>query len=161
MFPIDTKSQALLARGNNYDPLPGMGTIIHKTKNCMKALYDFSVLGGATGSLLLVDDQGNPAILPLNAIVTNVVCIVLTAVTSAGSATVALGSNIAAATTDLMAATAKASLASGFVAGVPVGTAATWVGPVTAQAGSQVQATIGTAALTAGKLEYIIEYIIQ
>lgn len=148
----------LLAAANNDSPLEKIGTEIHRCKNMMKVVYDFSVLGGATGDILLLDDQGNAAILPLNAVVTNVTCSVLTAVTSAGSATVALKLLTSA---DLMAATAKASLASGFVAGAPVGTAATWVGPVTAQAGTQIKATVGTAALTAGKLNYFVEYVIQ
>lgn len=158
-FPIDTKNQALLGLMNNRDPYPGSGTILHKTKNAVKCIYDFAVLGGAVATIPLVDDQGNPCTLPQNAIVTNVTAYVITAVTSAGSSTTALGSNISSATTDLMSATAKASLSIGaFVAGTPVGTAATWVGPVTAQAGSVVQVTNAVAALTAGKIEYLIEY---
>lgn len=158
-FPVDTKNQALLGLMNNRDPYPGSGTILHKTKNAVKCVYDFAVLGGAIATIPLVDDQGNPCTLPLNAIVTNVTAYVITAVTSAGSSTTSLGSNIAGSVTDLMAATAKATLSIGaFVAGAPIGTAATWVGPVTAQAGSVVQVANAVAALTAGKVEYLIEY---
>lgn len=162
MFPKDAKMQALLARGNNFDPLPGVGSVLDKTKCLLRAIYDFTVSGGAISTILLLDDQGNPAVLPLGAIVTNVVAHAIVAVTSAGAATVSLGSGIAGSVVDLQAATAKASLSLGaFVAGVPVGTAATWVGPVTAQAGSQVQVAIAAAALTAGKVAYFIEYVIS
>jgi hypothetical protein len=151
-------NSTLLAAAIADSPLEGLGLEVHRCKNMMKVIYDFSVLGGAIGDIFLLDDQGNKAILPTGAIVTNTVCNVITAVTSAGSATVALKLLNSA---DLMGATAKASLASGFVAGVPVGTAATWVGPVTAQAGTQVKATVAVAALTAGKLQFFIEYVIQ
>lgn len=170
MFPKDAISQKLLAAMNAKDPYagpqtnnwqPSVGTVVDRTKCFMRAVYDFTVLGGVASTIPLNDDQGNAAVLPQGAIVTNVVAHVITQPTSAGSATVALGSNISAATTDLMAATAKASLTVGFVAGVPVGTAATWVGPVTGQTGSQIQVTIGTAALTAGKIYYCVEFLIS
>jgi hypothetical protein len=158
-FPVDTKSQALLGLANNRDPLPGIGLIIHRTKNAIKCTYNFAVSGGAISTIPLNDDQGNPCTLPLNAIVTNVVAYSSTAVTSAGSATISLGSNISGSTTDLMSATGKATLSQGaFTAGNPVGTAATWVGPVTTQAGSQVQVAIAAAAVTAGVVEFFIEY---
>lgn len=162
MFPKDARSQALLVRGNAFDPLPGIGSVVDKTKCLLRAIYDFTVLGGAIATIPLVDDQGNAAVLPQGAIVTNVVAHVIVAVTSAGAATVSLGSNIAGSVVDLQAATAKATLALGaFVAGVPVGTAATWVGPVTSQNGSQVQVAVAAAALTAGKIAYFIEYVIS
>lgn len=158
MFPKDALSQKNITRANSFDPLPFAGTVMDRTKNFMRVVYDFAVLGGLVSTIPLVDDQGNPAILPQGAIVTNVTAHVITQPTSGGSATVALGSAIAAATTDLMAATAIASLTVGFVAGTPVGTAATWKGPVTAANGSQMQVTIATAALTAGKIYYMVEY---
>ncbi len=162
MFPKDTKSQQLLAAYNANDPDPRIGTFLNKTKNSLCAVYDFSVEGGAIATLPLLDDMGNPAILPQGAIVTNVVCNVITALASAGSATLALGSGNSGATTDLLGATAKASLASGLVAGVPVGTAATSVGPLNASAaGCQVQATIAVATLTAGKIYFNIDYWIN
>lgn len=158
MFPKDATSQKNLARANTYDPLPGSGTVIDRTKNMLRAVYDFSVLGGAVGNILLVDDQGNPATLPQGAIVTNVSLHIVTAVTSGGAATLSLGSNIAAAVADLLGATAKATLVPTFLAGIPVGTVATWIGPVTAVNGSQLQVAVGTAALTAGKIYFMVEY---
>lgn len=132
----------------------GVGEAIHRTPNCLRAIYDFSVLGGATGDIALLDDLGQPAVLPKGAIVRRVLAYVVTAVTSGGSATVALK---AASTADLMAATAKASLsAAALVDGTPVGSAATAVGPLAAD--TTVKATVGTAALTAGKIVYFIDY---
>jgi hypothetical protein len=91
----------------------------------------------------------------------SVIVDVVTAVTSGGSATVSLGCN---GTTDLLGATAKASLGTGLVAGVPVMTAATAVKIVSGSGtattiirrnfsaiAQEVTASIAVAALTAGK----------
>lgn len=162
MLPKDLKSQQLLTEYDNNDPDPHLGTFLNKTKCAMVAVYDFASNGGVIGTIPLNDDLGNPAKLPPGAIVTNVVANVITQPTSLGAATVGLGSNISGATADLMAQTAKASLPVGFVAGAPVGTAASWVGPIPASDfGLQVQATIAAAALTAGKIYYNIEYVIN
>ena len=75
----------------------------------------------------------------------------LTAPTSGGSATIALGAN---STTDLLGATAYGSVTDR-VAGVPVGTAATCV-KVTSETALKV--TIGTAALTAGKFNVFVQW---
>lgn len=157
MFPKDAKSQALIVIADAKDPLPGFGTLMDRTKCHVRAVYDFAVQGGAVGSLNLLDDQGNPCILPQGAIVTNVVLNVITAGTTSASGTLSLGLLTA---TDLLAATAAASI-TGFLAGVPVGTAATWKGPVTSQNGSQITAAIATGALTAGKFYANIEYVIN
>lgn len=145
---------------NNDSPSEGLGTELNQTKNLMKLVYDFAVLGGAVGDIGLLDDQGNAAILPKGAIVTRSFANVLTNVTSGGSATVALKLLTAA---DLLAATAKASLVTSapLVEGVCTGTSATMVGPVTATAGTQVKATVGTAALTAGKIQFFLEYVLS
>jgi hypothetical protein len=155
IFPQDTKNQALYTLAQNRDPLPGIGYIINQTKNMMRVTYDATVLA-LTGSVTLNDDQGNQAYLPKGAIVTNVVANVLTAPLPSTSS-IALQLLTAG---DLMATKAQASL-TGFVAGVPVGTAATWVGPVTAQIGSQPTAVLSGSTLTAGKIEWFIEYVIQ
>ena len=159
IFPQDTFSQALLTRANNYDPLPGIGNVINKTKNLLRCTYDFSVLGGAATTIGLLDDQGNAAILPKGAIVTNAVVNVLTAMSQTTSSvlfTVLSGG-------DVVALKAPSSYITGgtFVAGVPVGTAATWVGPVTATMGTHPSITISQSVLTAGKLELFLEYVIQ
>lgn len=157
IFPQDAFSQAALKSFNARDPYPGMASIVNQTKNMMRLTYDFSVLGGAVTSIGLVDDQGNTAYLPKGAIVTNVVANVLTQpLPSTSSVNVTLLSS-----GDLMAEKAQSSLGLGFVAGVPVGTAATWKGPVTSQAGTNPIAVITGSTLTAGKIEWFLEYVIQ
>lgn len=159
MFPSDVTSAALKLRANTTAPHEGLGDVIHKTPCLLKAVYDFTVLGGVVGDISLVDDAGNPAVLPLGAIVHRVMANVILGVTSTGAATVAAKVLNAA---DLMAATAKASLTTGtFVDGVPVNTAATAKGPVVATQGSTVKVTIGTTDLTAGKIQFYIHYVIQ
>jgi len=54
-------------------------------------LYDFAVLGGATGAKTLTDADGNAATLPDNALVSKLAIDVVTPLTSGNSATVALG----------------------------------------------------------------------
>lgn len=157
MFANDSTAQALLAGANSHSPLEGLGTVVHRTKNCIRAVWDFAVQGGAVSTINLLDEQGNPAILPKGAIVTNVVLDVVTPCTTSASGTGSLGLLTA---TDLLAATAAASI-TGFLAGVPVGTAATWKGPVTAVGGTQITFGIATGALTAGKFNAIIEYIVS
>lgn len=158
IFPQDLKNQALLTRANNYDPLPGIGNIANWTKNMLRVTYDFSVLGGAATTIGLLDDQGNAAILPKGAIVTSAVVNVLTSVsatTSSVEVSLLTGG-------DLVANTTPTAINTGsFVAGVPVGTAATWRGPVTATMGTQPTITIAASALTAGKFEVFLEYVIQ
>jgi hypothetical protein len=159
-FTNDAPGLALLTAFSNTSPFEGSGLPIHRTKNMMVVVYDFAVSGGATtGTKLLLDDQGNPATLPKGAIVTNVTADAITSVTSSGSGTLGLQLLTS---SDLASAIAKTALAAGdFAAGVPVGTAATWVGPVTAVGGTQMQAIIATAALTAGKVKFFVEYVIQ
>ncbi len=163
MFKNDVPGAALRAHANTAAPLEGLGEAVHATKNMLVAVYDFSVLGGAQAVIPLVDDAGNPAVLPKGAVVTTVIAAVLTTVLSGGSATVSLD---CLATADLMAATAKASLVqtagSQYTMGKPVAVdVSKFVGPVTAVVGSPVTVTVGTAALTAGKIKYFIEYFIQ
>ena len=88
--------------------------------------------------------------IPDNAIVISGHVDVITAVTSEGAATVAIGlvSGV-----DLLAATAKTSL--GLAAQVPM--AAVKTAPIKLSAEKAVTVTVGTAALTAGKFDgYIV-----
>ncbi len=117
------------------------------TAGVAKVTYDFAFHGGAIGAILL------PLALPANAIIFDGVIDVVTAPTSGGSATIALGFNTA---TDMKAATAIASY-TGLVALVPVGTAAT---AVKLTADRQLTLTVATAALTAGKVNFFFKYFI-
>lgn len=135
-------------------PLEGLGLALNKKRGTLKCVYDFAVLGGAVSTINLVDDDGNPAVLPSKAIITQVYSDVVTAPTSGGSATMSLGANT---TVDLLAATAVASW-TGTQAGIPVGTAATMV-KLTAQ--RNIVMAIAVAALTAGKINVFVDFVLS
>lgn len=118
----------------------------------VKCVYDFSVDGGAIGAITLKDEQGKACVLPNKAIIRDVLIDVVTAPTSLGLATIALGAGVSA--VDLKAATAIAAY-TGLVAGIPVGSAAT---AIKLSADQSPIATIAVAALTAGKLNVHILY---
>lgn len=149
-------NQALLQRANACEPLPGLGSEINGLKNLKKCVFDFSIQGGAIGTLGLLDDLGNPVSFPVGAIITRTFVNVITAVTSAGSATVALTIATAA---DVLAATAKASLGIGLSEGIQDGTVTHMIGPTTVA--KTLSAVVAVAALTAGKFEVFVEYVIQ
>lgn len=132
-----------------------LGMELHHTKNSQIGIYDFSSQGGAISTINLKNaEQDSNLTLPKGAIITNVLIYVQAAATSGGSATIAFG---AASTVDLKAATAVASYSlAAFLAGIPVGTAATAIAPLAADTIPTV--TIATAALTAGKIYVYIDY---
>lgn len=135
-----------------------LGTLVNKTRNLLVAKYSYAVQGGTTVSdINLLTNLGNRrsyAKLPDNAIITDVWLDVLTQPVSSGNATVAVTANSAG---DLLASTAKAALPVGFKQGIPMGSTTTFV-KLTAE--RTVTATIGTAPLTAGKVNVYIEYVI-
>jgi hypothetical protein len=120
------------------------------------AQYSFTNDGGAVGTITPL----NNCTLPANAVITNVAINSTTAVTSGGSATVAVGTTAGSSATSLLAATAKASFtANAFVQAVPVpATASTWV-KMSAQ--GQPNITVATAALTAGIIEIYVFYYVS
>lgn len=123
---------------------------LEKQMKVAKFVYDFAKDGGAVGAVVV-----GAGMLPNGAIVNGGTVHVDTAVTSGGSATVALGIETA---TDVLGATGKASFTLGArLDVVPVRTAATAV-KTTASRGLTV--TIGTATLTAGKITVFLEYYV-
>lgn len=166
------QAQNLVQRANSSAPLDGasvqsgtqygLGTEVNRLANRLKCVWNFAVLGGAIGTsgINLLDDQGNPAMLPLGAVVIQSLAYVVTAPVGT-SGTIALKTL---ATADLMAATAITSLTIGVTwQGKPVtgGAAAAWttVGPVTAKLGSPVTMVIATTAMTAGLINFYIDYL--
>lgn len=135
-------------------PLEPLGAALNQKKGVLAFVYDFSVNGGAISSINLNDLDGNPAILPVGAIVTNCTFDVITALTTSASGTMAINTEGAG---DMKAALAAASW-TGKLAGIPVGTAATWVKTTVAR---PVVATIATGAITAGKFYGFIEFLIS
>ena len=108
-----------------------------------KFTYDFATDGGAVSSITL-------GTLPDKAIVTGGHAEVEAAVTSSGSATVALG--LVANTDAFVAATAKGSLTLNTVLATSNDL------PLKMSGDTPVLATIATAALTAGKINLFVEY---
>ena len=143
-----------LNRGDaHFAPMALGSQVVRRSFRVFKGVYDFSVQGGAIGAIALYDPVFGKAVplnIPANFIIWECLIDVITAPTSGGSATIAFNSGQT--TADLLAATAIASI-TGFVAGIPVGTAASAIKvPSTqAQPGSAVTITVATAALTAGK----------
>lgn len=127
-------------------------------KKCLKFVYDFSVLGGATGSIVLTTPDG---VIPANFVVQNAWIDVLTAPDSATHlSTFALTSGEGAG--DLVVA-ALVSGAPWSTAGrkvtIPLlGTIATWI-KTTVQRSPAV--VVAVEALTAGKFNLFVEGMVS
>jgi hypothetical protein len=118
----------------------------------VRGRYDFAVDGGAVGDIDLTLD----AQIPANAIVLGGFVEVDTAPTSGGSATVAVKVEGAA---DIVAAAAIGGApwsTTGRKSVIPVFTGATTVKTTTAR---KIQATVATAALTAGVFDVVLFFI--
>ena len=122
---------------------------LEPTKRVAYFEYDFSRDGGAVGDITLRGDKlPNDAVVNIGAIHVN------TALTSGGSATIALKILSA---NDVKGATAVATWsANAILDTVPVGTAATSIR--TTSSGLGVTMTVAVAALTAGKFTLALEY---
>jgi hypothetical protein len=118
------------------------------------ACYDYATDQHTAGTF-------TPAIsnnIPGGAIVVGGAVRVLEAVTSNGSATLAIGTSAGSSSTALLAATAKATLVQYYkTMTVPAFTAATLLQTTAA---GDVNFTIGTATLTAGKVEIWVFYFL-
>jgi len=142
-----------------------MSVVSNKGVMVQEYLYDFSVDGGVTGEIVL-SDNNNKAAIPVGAIIKGVTAQVITAVTSAGSATLAWGNGDDA---DGYSGTAiaKASLTQNAVFnGWDNGAALLWddtndhpIYQYVADADDgKFSVTVGTADLTAGKVVFLVEY---
>jgi hypothetical protein len=118
-----------------------------------KATYDFSVDAGAISTLI----PTNSPTLPIGAIILGGTIDITTQLTSGGAATIALGTSAGSSTTSLKGATAVASWTVGQLALVPIFTAATYV---KLTAAGRPNVTIATAALTAGKFDINLLYVV-
>lgn len=126
----------------------GLGMVGHA-----KMTYDFSVDGGAIG---LITPQYTPT-LPQGAIILGGVIDITTALTSGGSATIALGFGAGAQVASLKAATAVASWTAVItVPLIPIFTAATMV---KVAADTRMTLTVATAALIGGKMDVNLVYV--
>lgn len=132
----------------NSTAISGLGVL-----GLAKAQYDFSVDGGAISTIT----PAKNAIIPSKAIILGGIIDVLTTFVGA-TATISIGTSAGSSAASLKAATAVASYTAGLLAVVPVFTAATMV---KMSAAGQVTLTIATAALTAGKANVIIAYVMS
>lgn len=118
----------------------------------VRAIYDFSVDGGAVSTIT----PKQTVTLPAKSVIVAGTVNSTTAVTSSGSATVAIGTSAGSSTTALLGATAKASLSlNALINAVPV-----FATPVKLTAKGNITFTIGTAALTAGVIEATFWYYV-
>lgn len=116
------------------------------------AKYSFAADGGTQGTK--TPSAANNTVIPDNAILVGATINSTTAVTSGGSATVAVGTSAGSSTTSILAATAKATLsADAILNGVP-----TLAVPVKLTAAGSITFTIGAADLLTGIVEVWIYY---
>lgn len=116
------------------------------------AKYDFAVNGGAQGLITPTDSDT----LPDNAIIVGGQINSTTAVTSDGSATVAIGTSAGSSATAIKGATGKAS----YSADALLNVVPTFAAAVKLTAAGTITFTIGTADLTAGVIEVFLFYVV-
>lgn len=142
-------------------PIVKLGTqVTQKKVNVLKAVYDFAVLGGASGSsIILKDASGGDATLPKNAIVKRVTISRATTLTAAQTnATLAFGTDALAANFKAATTFSTFNTGEGLTDGIPVGSSATSLR--IRDYNMAVGMKIGVAPITAGKLVVYIEYYI-
>lgn len=118
-----------------------------------KMTYDFAVDGGAVSTIT----PTNSPTIPIGAIILGGTIDITTTLTSGGAATIALQTSAGMGAGALKAATAVASWTAGQLALVPVFTAATYVKMTAA---GRPQLTIAAFALTAGKFDVNLVYVV-
>lgn len=124
-----------------------LGQLIDRTKKVVSATYDFSVSGGAVGDITLLTTA-----IPASAIITNVWHSELTNVTTSASGTITLKAGSTALTDAIAAATFSGTKSEALAS------SATAI-KVTSEA--SLVATIATGALTAGKVRFFVEYMVD
>lgn len=155
---ISSAIKSLLNRSRYYGYTTKLGDELDKKLGVLVAKYDFAIQGGAVGSIQLVPDLlslSEKSILPDNAIIKNVVIDIVTPMASSGgAATIALTAQSAG---DLLAAV-DADTLSNQVQGIPNNVVANMI-KLTAD--RTITAVIAVEALTAGKVNVYIEYVLS
>jgi len=131
-----------------------VGTAFTNEEVIERVIYDFAVDAGATGVLDLFTASAD-------ILITHFSSVVKTAGTSAGSATLKVGvtGSDALFMTTAQGAVASLTLGAAIFPVVVEGTPNVFALPVKLASGSKILQTIGTAALTAGKVEYTVRYM--
>lgn len=135
-----------------------IGQEFKKKEEVVRVVYDFAKDGGATGALDIFEATAD-------CLITHFSACVKTAATSGGSATLKVGIT---SDDDVFMTTTQGAVASltlgAAILPIPVLTEGTpntiaMPLPVKLASGAKVLQTIGTAALTAGKVEYLLKYM--
>lgn len=138
-----------------YTPNNLVGAALYQGRSKIAVFsYDFAVDGGAVSAITLRGEA-----LPVGAVMIDALIVLRTALTSGGAATVSLGLQTAAdiraaatlSTAPVLDATTGAKRAGAITAVSQVVTVATTA--------KSVVATVGTAALTAGKFDVLVTYL--
>jgi len=117
-----------------------------------KAIYNFATDGGAASLITPRVTTG----LPKNAIIVGGTVNSTTAFTSAGAATLSVGTSAGSSATSILGVTAKGSLSLNAV----INAVPTFAGPVKLSAAGNVTVTIGTTTATAGVVEITLFYFV-
>jgi hypothetical protein len=143
LFSIDKNGN--ITSGGTSGPQVGLEVL-----GVAHAVYNFATDGGASCTPAL------NATIPANAILVGATINPTTAVTAAGSATVAIGTTAGSAGNSILAAAAKASL----TADALLNGAVTMAAPVKMSAAGQISVTVATGPLTAGVVEVFVYYVV-
>lgn len=156
-LPLPADVAFMLNQGNvNYAPLKLGDQIVLNKVQTVRCSYTASVQGGSTvATKTLKATDGSDCVIPDNAIIIKVLVDVVTTMVGP-SATLSLGVLPGGATV-LKASTAVASF-TGIMDGTPAYTAAT---AVKTTANVSPVLTVGTAALTSGKFNVFISYVLS
>jgi hypothetical protein len=147
-FLLDPAESATNFTDTGQSNAPLTGTVRYDGLYVWRARYSFATDGGAVSTLTPADSDTIPA----NAIMLGGVINSTVAVTSAGAATVAIGTSAGSAANSILTATGKASFTlDALINAVPV-----FATPVKMTAAGQITFTIATAALTAGVIEVYV-----
>lgn len=140
---------------------------IKNMKHVQEYIYDFSVDGGTNGTAISLHSKDNKAVIPVGGIITAVTAKVVTACTSGGSATVEWGngddSNGYSGTAIAVGSLTDNALFNGWDNAAALLWDDTNDHPipvnVSTAADGQFKILINTADLTAGKIVFLVEYL--
>lgn len=128
--------------------------VLEFSSQIMSALYDFSLDGGAVGTYSFGIS------LPANAVVKAIYADVQTAATSGGSATYQLKAGSSDLTADIAFDSATAGIDDAGVLSLPLNVSSPF-DCLKLSSASELKLSIETAALTAGKVRFAVEYYIS
>lgn len=145
-------TQHILANNVTESKISAPGAYGLNVLRTAKAQYNFSADGGVVGTITPIFN----ATIPNDAIMVGGIVNSTSEVTSAGAATVSVGTSAGSSEASILGATAKGS----FTLDAMLNSVATFAAPVKMTAAGQITFTIATADLTAGVIEATVLYIV-